>query len=59
MSAWIATVFFLSGSAGLVYQVLWMRALGLFFGSDLYGVSIILSRRSTSSPGCFWRRLHS
>ena len=35
-------MFFLSGSAGLVYQVLWMRSLGLFFGSDMYGVSIIL-----------------
>lgn len=39
----VATLFFLSGSAGLVYQVLWMRSLGLFFGSDMYGVSIILS----------------
>ncbi|MGH0035404.1 MAG: fused MFS/spermidine synthase [Myxococcota bacterium] len=36
-------LFFLSGAAGLVYQVLWMRSLGLFFGSDMYGVSIILS----------------
>jgi len=39
----VTGVFFLSGSAGLVYQVLWMRSLGLFFGSDMYGVSIILS----------------
>ena len=28
--------------AGLVYQVLWMRSLGLFFGSDMYEVAIIL-----------------
>jgi spermidine synthase len=40
---WVTGLFFLSGSAGLVYQVLWMRSLGLFFGSDMYGVSIILS----------------
>ena len=39
----VTGLFFLSGSAGLVYQVLWMRSLGLFFGSDMYGVSIILS----------------
>jgi spermidine synthase len=41
--ALVTGLFFLSGSAGLVYQVLWMRSLGLFFGSDMYGVSIILS----------------
>jgi spermidine synthase len=41
--ALVAGLFFLSGAAGLVYQVLWMRSLGLFFGSDMYGVSIILS----------------
>jgi spermidine synthase len=41
--ALVTGLFFLSGSAGLVYQVLWMRRLGLFFGSDMYGVSIILS----------------
>jgi len=39
----VTGLFFLSGSAGLVYQILWMRQLGLFFGSDMYGVSIILS----------------
>jgi spermidine synthase len=38
----VTGLFFLSGSAGLVYQVLWMRSLGLFFGSDMYGVAIIL-----------------
>jgi spermidine synthase len=39
----VASLFFLSGAAGLVYQVLWMRELGLFFGSDLHGVAIVLS----------------
>lgn len=39
----VTGLFFLSGSAGLIYQVLWMRSLGLFFGSDMYGVSIILA----------------
>jgi spermidine synthase len=41
--ALISVLFFVSGAAGLVYQVLWMRSLGLFFGSDMFGVSIILS----------------
>lgn len=39
----VTVLFFLSGAAGLVYQVLWMRSLGLFLGSDLYALSIILS----------------
>jgi spermidine synthase len=38
----VGLLFFGSGAAGLVYQVLWMRSLGLLFGSDIYGVSIIL-----------------
>ena len=38
----VASLFFLSGSAGLVYQIIWMRTLGLFFGSDIYGIAIIL-----------------
>ncbi len=38
----VTLLFMLSGSAGLVYQVLWMRSLGLFLGSDLYGVPITL-----------------
>lgn len=39
----VTGLFFLSGAAGLVYQVLWMRRLGLLLGSDMYGVAIILS----------------
>ncbi|MDP6980292.1 MAG: fused MFS/spermidine synthase [Myxococcota bacterium] len=39
----VTVLFGVSGAAGLVYQVLWMRALGLFFGSDLYGVTIVLA----------------
>ncbi len=39
----ITALFILSGATGLVYQVLWMRSLGLFFGSDIFAISIILS----------------
>jgi spermidine synthase len=38
----VGLLFFGSGAAGLVYQVLWMRSLGLLFGSDIAGVSIVL-----------------
>lgn len=36
-------LFFFSGAAGLIYEVLWMRKLSLFFGSDIYSSSITLS----------------
>jgi len=39
----VTLLFFGSGAAGLVYQVLWMRTLGLFLGSDMYGVAIVLA----------------
>ena len=39
----IASLFFFSGFAALVYQVVWMRYLSLFFGSDVYAAAITLS----------------
>lgn len=36
-------LFFLSGGTSLVYQVVWMRQLSLFFGSDVYAVATTLS----------------
>ena len=38
----VTAVFFLSGAAGLVYQVLWMRSLGLFFGSGMVDLVVNL-----------------
>jgi spermidine synthase len=35
----VAILFFLSGFAGLVYQVLWMRELGLLFGSTSHAAA--------------------
>jgi spermidine synthase len=35
--------FFLSGLVSLVYQVVWVRILALFFGSDVYSASTTLS----------------
>jgi spermidine synthase len=36
-------VFFLSGFAALLYQVIWQRLLVLFSGADVYSVTIIVS----------------
>lgn len=37
------TLFFLSGAAGLVYQVVWTRMLTLVFGATVYAVSAVLT----------------
>ena len=39
----ILTLLFLSGLAGLVYQILWMKQLGLLFGSTAYAASATLA----------------
>jgi spermidine synthase len=35
--------FFLSGAAGLVYQVAWAKALGLIFGHTVYAAAVVLA----------------
>src|SRR5579863_4399404 len=35
--------FFLSGAAGLIYQVAWSKALGLIFGHTVYAVAVVLA----------------
>lgn len=39
----ILACFFLSGAAGLVYQVAWSKALGLIFGHTVYAISTVLA----------------
>lgn len=39
----MTALFFVSGACGLVYEVVWMRRLSLFFGSDIYSSSITLA----------------
>ncbi|MDQ7821375.1 MAG: fused MFS/spermidine synthase [Candidatus Eremiobacteraeota bacterium] len=39
----IGICFFLSGMCGLVYQVLWVRMLGLVFGHTTYAVSTVIT----------------
>ena len=40
-SVWVC--FFLSGAAGLVYEVVWMRMLGLVFGHTVFAVTTVLA----------------
>jgi spermidine synthase len=39
----ILTCFFLSGAAGLIYQVAWGKALGLIFGHTAYAIATVLA----------------
>jgi hypothetical protein len=39
----IAVCFTFSGAAGLIYEVLWMRMLGLVFGATTIAVSVVLA----------------
>jgi len=41
--AGILICFFLSGAAGLIYQVAWGKALGLVFGNTVYAIATILA----------------
>jgi spermidine synthase len=36
-------VFFLSGFAALLYQVIWQRMLAIFSGADIYSATIIVA----------------
>lgn len=35
--------FFLSGATGLVYEVVWLRMLGLIFGHTVYAITAVLA----------------
>lgn len=39
----VTLIFLFSGFVSLIYQVVWMRNLSLFFGSDVYATTITLS----------------
>ena len=42
--------FFLSGAAGLVYQVAWAKALGLIFGHTVYAAAVVPGYALPSRP---------
>ena len=39
----IFVCFFLSGATGLIYQVVWLRLLGLVFGHTVYAITTVLA----------------
>jgi predicted membrane-bound spermidine synthase len=39
----VLVCFFLSGAAGLIYQVAWGKELGLIFGHTVYAIATVLS----------------
>jgi predicted membrane-bound spermidine synthase len=41
--AGVVACFFLSGATGLVYEVLWIRMLGLVFGHTVFAVTTVLT----------------
>src|SRR5512132_932839 len=43
MTAFLAACFFLSGAAGLAYEVLWSRHLALLFGANAEAVGLVLA----------------
>ncbi|KYF68267.1 hypothetical protein BE11_42980 [Sorangium cellulosum] len=43
MEPWLFPVFFLSGSAALVYQVVWQRALHAIYGVDILSVTVVVT----------------
>ena len=40
---WLCVVLLLSGAAGLIYQVTWVRLLGLSFGVTVFAISTVLA----------------
>src|SRR3989338_10137341 len=39
----IFACFFLSGATGLIYEVVWLRLLGLIFGHTFYAITTVLA----------------
>ncbi|MFM7183124.1 MAG: spermidine synthase, partial [Verrucomicrobiales bacterium] len=53
---WLAALVFASGFAGLVYQLLWMKQLGLLFGSTSQAAAVTLAAFFAGlSAGSWWR----
>lgn len=46
----LLVLFFLSGAAALVYEVLWLKELGRLFGVTVYAASTALAVFSSDSP---------
>lgn len=42
--------FFVSGAVGLVYEVVWLRMLGLVFGHTVYAITTVLAAFMEAVP---------
>jgi spermidine synthase len=47
-------LFFVSGGAGLIYEVVWTRALGVVFGNTVFAVSTVLTAFMLGLAGGSW-----
>ena len=45
----VFALFYLSGIAGLIYQVLWLRRLSIVFGVTVYAASTVLAQQASIS----------
>ncbi len=43
MTAIVYLLFFFSGAAGLIYQVIWVRQFGNVFGNNVYSASLVIA----------------
>ena len=39
----VSIVFFVSGAAGLIFEIVWLHRCGLLFGNSVWATSLILS----------------
>jgi spermidine synthase len=39
----VSVVFFISGAAGLIFEVVWFNRSGLVFGNSIWAASLVLS----------------
>jgi spermidine synthase len=63
MSRAVSVVFFVSGAAGLIFEVVWFNRSGLVFGNSVWAASLVLSSFMAGLAGgnalvaCFGRRI--
>src|SRR5262245_20288928 len=43
LAFWVSAIFFASGAAALIFEVVWFHRAGLVFGNDLWSTSLVLA----------------
>ena len=41
--AFIATIFFLSGAAALIYEISWVRLFSVLFGNSMHAIAVVVA----------------